>query len=134
MEADERLKSLAAAHPDVAVESRRETARLHANDSENLKLWNEFVPYCLDALQSVYRRLDVTFDMSLGESFYQPQLAEVVDSLTQQASPGRATERFVPSSRKTRLPLSSAKPTARSPTRRPTWRLFATGPTYYTRT
>ncbi len=76
------LRKLAAEHPDVAVESRRETARLHAGDPQNLKLWNEFLPKCLEALQAVYRRLEIEFDMSLGESYYQPMLAEVVDSLT----------------------------------------------------
>jgi arginyl-tRNA synthetase len=78
---DAGLRKLAAEHPDVAVESRRETARLHAGDSENLALWQEFLPKCLEALQGVYRRLEITFDMALGESYYQPMLGEVVDSL-----------------------------------------------------
>ncbi len=32
-------------------------------------------------LKEVYRRLGVTFDVTLGESFYHPRLAEVVDDL-----------------------------------------------------
>jgi len=82
VEGDAALCKLAAEHPDVAVESRRETARLHAGDPENLKLWNEFLPKCLEALEAVYRRLEITFDRALGESYYQPMLAEIVDSLT----------------------------------------------------
>jgi arginyl-tRNA synthetase len=78
---DTGLRKLAADHPDVAVESRRETARLHAGDAENLALWQEFLPKCLEALEGIYRRLEITFDMALGESYYQPLLAEVVDSL-----------------------------------------------------
>ncbi len=58
-----------------------ETARLHADDPENLRLWREFMPPCLEALQEVYRRLGVVFDYTLGESFYHHQLAEVVDEL-----------------------------------------------------
>ena len=65
----------------MAVESRRETARLHAGDPENRRLWNEFLPKCLEALQGVYRRLEIQFDMALGESYYQPLLADVVDAL-----------------------------------------------------
>jgi arginyl-tRNA synthetase len=78
---DAGLRKLAAEHPDVAVESRRETARLHAGDPENLALWQEFLPKCLEALEGVYRRLEIEFDMALGESYYQPMLGEVVDSL-----------------------------------------------------
>ncbi len=82
VERDAALRKLAEEHPDVAVESRRETARLHSGDPQNLELWNEFLPKCLEALQAVYRRLDIEFDMALGESYYQPMLGEVVDSLT----------------------------------------------------
>jgi len=82
VESDAALRELAVGHPEVAVESRRETARLHAGDPQNLKLWNEFLPKCLEALQAVYRRLEIEFDRTLGESYYQPMLAEVVDSLT----------------------------------------------------
>jgi arginyl-tRNA synthetase len=65
----------------VADESRRETARLHAGDSENRALWERFMPHCLAALQSIYDRLGVTFDVQLGESFYDPMLKGVVDDL-----------------------------------------------------
>jgi arginyl-tRNA synthetase len=82
VENDDALREWAARHPDIAVESRRQTARLHAGDPQNLELWNEFLPKCLEALQAVYRRLEIEFDMALGESYYQPMLAEVVDSLS----------------------------------------------------
>lgn len=44
-------------------------------------LWNEFMPYCLGALQALYDRLGVRFDVQLGESFYDPMLAAVVADL-----------------------------------------------------
>jgi arginyl-tRNA synthetase len=60
---------------------RRETAKLHAGDPENLRLWREFMPACLEEINRIYRRLGVQFDHMLGESFYNPQLPQVVDDL-----------------------------------------------------
>ena len=58
-----------------------ETVKLHEGDPENRALWNQFMPHCLQALNSVYDRLGVKFDVSLGESFYDPMLAGVVQDL-----------------------------------------------------
>ncbi len=68
---------------EAAVESaaRIETAKLHAGDPENRELWGRFMPHCLGALQAVYDRLGVKFDVQLGESFYDGQLASVVADL-----------------------------------------------------
>ncbi len=71
------------AHPDIARKAREETAKLHAGDAENNRLWNEFLPACLEALNRIYVRLGITFDLTLGESYYNPMLAEVVASLKQ---------------------------------------------------
>ncbi|MFO0910095.1 MAG: arginine--tRNA ligase [Isosphaeraceae bacterium] len=65
----------------VADAARAETARLHSGDPENRRLWSEFMPHCLEALHGVYRRLGVEFDVELGESFYDPMLADVVNDL-----------------------------------------------------
>jgi arginyl-tRNA synthetase len=81
VEASPILKSLAGAHPQIAVAAREETAKLHAGDAGNLALWKQFMPACLAAIDAMYRRLGVRFDMTLGESFYQPFLAETVASL-----------------------------------------------------
>lgn len=72
------LKDLADAHPQIAELARLETAKLHAGDEENTRLWNQFVPQCLAAIQGIYDRLDIRFDMTCGESFYNPMLADVV--------------------------------------------------------
>ena len=77
------LKALADAHRDIAAESRRETARLHAGDEENRALWDRFLPQCLSMLNAVYARLGIEFDLTLGESFYQPMLGDVVSGLEQ---------------------------------------------------
>ncbi len=78
VESSPSLKSLANAHPKVAELARLETAKLHAGDEENTRLWNQFVPQCLAAIQGIYDRLDIRFDMTCGESFYNPMLADVV--------------------------------------------------------
>ena len=83
LEQNEDLHSKAVAFPDIARQARDETANLHAGDAENLALWNQFLPACLEAIQNVYDRLDIHFDMSLGESYYHPMLADVVESLKQ---------------------------------------------------
>lgn len=81
LEQNEDLHSKAVAFPDIARQAREETARLHAGDADNLALWKQFLPECLEAIQTVYDRLDIHFDMSLGESYYNPMLAEVVSDL-----------------------------------------------------
>ncbi len=63
---------------------RLETVKLHQGDEENLALWREFMPFCLEEIDAVYRRLDVHFDHILGESHYQPMLATVVEDLLKQ--------------------------------------------------
>jgi len=65
----------------VADEARQETVKLHAGDPENRALWHQFMPHCLKALQSIYDRLGVRFDVQLGESFYDDMLADVVRDL-----------------------------------------------------
>jgi arginyl-tRNA synthetase len=58
-----------------------ETAKLHAGDAENLRLWREFLPVCLQDIERIYQRLDIHFDHTLGESFYNDQLAGIVREL-----------------------------------------------------
>jgi arginyl-tRNA synthetase len=62
---------------------RQETAKLHAGDPENRRLWQLFMPYCYREIETIYRRLDVSFDFTHGESFYDPMLPGVVQSLVQ---------------------------------------------------
>ncbi|GIW95700.1 MAG: hypothetical protein KatS3mg110_3741 [Pirellulaceae bacterium] len=78
---DPQLLSLARQHPQIATAVLEETAKLHAGDPENRKLWSEFMPLCLEEINRIYQRLGITFDMQLGESFYQPMLADVVREL-----------------------------------------------------
>ncbi len=75
------LRALAEQHPTIGQSVLEETARLHEGDAENRRLWEEFLPPCREALESTYRRLNVTFDETLGESFYHDRLAAVVKDL-----------------------------------------------------
>ena len=79
---DPEAAALAAAHPEAGREVLLETANLHAGDAENRQLWDEFMPCCRQEIERIYSRLDVTFDHTLGESFFQPLLAGVVADLT----------------------------------------------------
>lgn len=81
IEHDAELSALVAAHPDIAQAVLAETAKLHGDNEENLQLWREFMPPCLAAIETMYRRLGVKFDQTLGESFYHDRLAAVVDDL-----------------------------------------------------
>ena len=79
--ADPSIAELAAKYPDAGREVLLETARLHEGDADNRALWERFMPACLGDIERLYQRLDVRFDHTLGESFYQPFLAGVVDDL-----------------------------------------------------
>lgn len=61
--------------------ARKELALLHAGDSENRRIWEEITALSLVEFNTAYQRLGVTFDHSLGESFYNPMLQGVVDEL-----------------------------------------------------
>ena len=65
----------------VADAARAETAKLHEGDPENRALWSQFMPACLAALESLYERLGIKYDVYLGESFYDPMLAGIVAEL-----------------------------------------------------
>ena len=77
-------QALAARYPDAGREVLLETAKLHEGDAENRALWEQFMPVCRREIDRIYARLHVSFDHTLGESFYQPLLGGVVDDLVAQ--------------------------------------------------
>jgi arginyl-tRNA synthetase len=76
----------------VSEACREETARLHAGDPENVRLWKMFMPSCLEELNQIYRRLGVHFDETLGESFYNPMLPDVVRELEERGVAQRSRD------------------------------------------
>jgi arginyl-tRNA synthetase len=69
--------------------ARAELVKLQAGDAENLGIWREMIRLSQAQFDSIYGRLGVKFDYTLGESFYNPQLKATVDDLLQR---GIATE------------------------------------------
>ncbi|MCD4727082.1 MAG: arginine--tRNA ligase [Pirellulales bacterium] len=78
-----KVRSLMDEQPEINSAVLAETAKLHAGDPENRRLWEEFLPHCEDEIDRVFRRLDVKLDHTLGESFYEDRLAPLVDELQQ---------------------------------------------------
>ena len=65
----------------LADRAREELAKLQQGDTANTALWNEFMQVSRQAFERIYARLNVHFDHWLGESFYNPMLARVVQDL-----------------------------------------------------
>ncbi|HEY5894714.1 MAG TPA: arginine--tRNA ligase [Chthoniobacterales bacterium] len=81
----ERLYKLISARckddPSTLDRVRQELVLLQSGDTENLDLWKEMIRLSERQFETVYGRLGIRFDVVLGESFYNPWLKEVVDSL-----------------------------------------------------
>jgi len=75
------IEQLSLAHPDINAAVLNETAKLHHGDPENRRIWQEIVNVCRGLIDHVYQRLGVEFDETRGESFYEPMLPEVVETL-----------------------------------------------------
>ncbi|GIX46811.1 MAG: arginine--tRNA ligase [Candidatus Tectimicrobiota bacterium] len=71
----------AARDPAFAEEGRRWFQRLEAGDAEARRCWQWFVEVSLAEFQKVYDLLGVSFEHILGESFYEPYIAETLEWL-----------------------------------------------------
>lgn len=69
--------------PSVLDEARRELAKLQQGDAGNVAIWEQMKKLSQGQFEAVYERLGVTFDHTLGESFYNARLRKVVDELKQ---------------------------------------------------
>jgi arginyl-tRNA synthetase len=69
------------ADPARLEAARQELVRLQAGDPENLAIWKEMIRLSQVQFDTLYGRLGVRFDHTLGESFYNPELGRVVDEL-----------------------------------------------------
>ena len=67
--------------PSIRDAAKAELVKLHDGDPENLALWEKIRDLSMPAFDRVYKRIDVRFDHTLGESFYHPRLAGVVADL-----------------------------------------------------
>jgi arginyl-tRNA synthetase len=62
-------------------EARAEVVKLQQGDPDNRALWKKFVDVSMSENDRVYRRLGVSHDVTLGESFYDDRLAPTVKLL-----------------------------------------------------
>jgi len=67
--------------PAMRDAAKTELVKLQAGDAENLAIWREMQRLSQLQFDAVYGRLGVTFDHTLGESFYNPWLPGVVEDL-----------------------------------------------------
>jgi arginyl-tRNA synthetase len=65
----------------VREAAKQELVKLQSGDAENLKIWREMIALSQHQFDSIYARLGVKFDVTLGESFYNPKLKPLVEDL-----------------------------------------------------
>jgi arginyl-tRNA synthetase len=63
--------------------AKEELVKLQAGYEQNLQIWRRLIAISQFQFDKIYSRLGVKFDQSLGESFYNPWLGEVVNDLLQ---------------------------------------------------
>ena len=79
----ERLYKFINDKPELRDEAKAELVKLQHGDAENLAIWQKIIDLSLLEFAKTYRRLGVSFDHTLGESYYNPQLPAVVADLRQ---------------------------------------------------
>ncbi len=67
--------------PAVLEDARQELVKLQRGDEENLRIWHEMIALSQIQFDTIYARLGVKFDFTLGESFYNRRLQSVVNVL-----------------------------------------------------
>ncbi|MEK3881848.1 arginine--tRNA ligase [Paenibacillus sp. PL2-23] len=68
-------------HPELELEAREWFRKLENGDSQALQLWKEMIGESLKQFDKLYKRLGVTFDHVLGESFYNDKMGAVIEEL-----------------------------------------------------
>ena len=81
VENDPQLVKLAEGRENIGQAVLQETSKLHHGDPENRALWRQIIPQCQKEVDKIYERLDVKFDVALGESFYNDRLGPLVERL-----------------------------------------------------
>ena len=61
--------------------ARAELVKLQSGDEENLGIWREMIRLSQVQFDTIYSRLGIHFDVTLGESFYNPWLKDTVAAL-----------------------------------------------------
>ena len=61
--------------------AKAELVKLQQGDAENRALWEKFIELTLSEFNKIYKRLDVSFDLYRGESFYNDDLEKTVGKI-----------------------------------------------------
>ncbi len=75
--------------PALRERARAELVSLQSGQEENLAIWRDMIRLSQAQFDTIYARLGVHFDHTLGESFYNPRLKQTVEELLRR---GIATE------------------------------------------
>lgn len=70
--------------PSLRDRAREWHLRLEQGDPEARRLWEEFTRHSLAEFQKIYDLLEVRFDHTLGESFYEDKMDEVIRAAVRQ--------------------------------------------------
>ena len=68
-------------NPNLRQQAREELVRLQQGDVQNIELWKKIVSVSKKSFQEIYKRLGITTDYTLGESFYKDKLNRIYDEL-----------------------------------------------------
>ncbi len=77
------INSACGTDPALLESARQELVKLQSGDEENLAIWQEMIALSERQFDVIYARLGVKFDFTLGESFYNPRLKDIVRELEQ---------------------------------------------------
>ena len=69
--------------PTLEDEGRAWFAKLEKGDAEARRLWKKCIDWSMAQFNAIYTRLGVSFDMMLGESFFEDKMDEVIADFTQ---------------------------------------------------
>jgi arginyl-tRNA synthetase len=76
-----KINAEAAADPAVQDQARQELVKLQRGDETNLAIWREMIALSQVQFDAIYHRLGISFDHTLGESFYNARLQPLVNEL-----------------------------------------------------
>lgn len=68
-------------NPELEARGQAEFKKLEDGDGENLKLWRWFRDESIRDLKKIYRRLGVSFDVWIGESFFNEEVGKIAKDL-----------------------------------------------------
>ncbi len=69
--------------PEAADAARAELVKLQNGDAENVALWNAINKVSTAAFDRMYKRMGLTIDMTLGESYYRDKVSRIYKELTE---------------------------------------------------